>query len=856
MGDYAKAESLFRQALAIRKDALGEKNADYASSLSELANLYREMGRYTEAEPLARQALEIHRQTVGEKHVSYSHSLTNLMLLYQDMGDYAKAEPLALQSLRIDKEIYGPQNPDYATNLQNLASLYDDMDDYVRAEPFYTQAIEIYKNSSGEKDPRYSDCLHNLAALYMNMRDFEKAEPLCSRVCEIWKESLGENHLDYAIDLDYLAEVNKELGNYARAEPLYQQALQIRKKTLGEKNFFYALSLNNLAGLYCLTGVYTKGEPLSRQAIQISRELLDQTSAVQSERQQEAMRMKVWHFLDIYLFLMALSKGPAEQAYSEVLDWKGEVGGRQQQIRRLHHRLALGGSREAARLETELSDTTRRLAELSRQTDLSTAERQSQETSLSDKFEQLQAALAGTSADFRKQLDQQHRSPDDLRKVLPVGAVLVDLVNYQSFIPSPEKGKPGVRQMELTAFVVRPGVPVERVELGPTEPIETAIAHWRRTIGSKTAADDPAAQLRQLLWKPLEKYVDGAKTVLISPNGLTAPLPWIALPGHQPGTYLIDDVAIALVPISRLLPELLADDGAEQQANKQPSLLLVGDVDFGADPGEHNLAMVGHLAARGGQQFDWPALPGTRDEVAAIQASFTHQFGDGVATELTRARATKSAVRAAAGKCEYLHFSTHGFFAPPKIKSAEADSAAAHDADAVRLTGGLSKVSGLDPGLLSGLVLAGANQRYVDGKDDGILTALEVSDIDLSHVKLATLSACETGLGKTAGNEGLLGLQRAFQTAGAKTVVASLWKVPDKATQLLMSRFYDNLWRKKMPKIEALREAQRWLLHDADKQTGLDRGLELEPVDVAAFPKSGGLPPYFWAAFVLSGDWR
>ena len=72
----------------------------------------------------------------------------------------------------------------------------------------------------------------------------------------------------------------------------------------------------------------------------------------------------------------------------------------------------------------------------------------------------------------------------------------------------------------------------------------------------------------------------------------------------------------------------------------------------------------------------------------------------------------------------------------------------------------------------------------------------------------------------------------------------------------MMSRFYDNLWRKKMPKIEALREAQRWLLHDVDKQTGLNRGLELEPVDVAAFPKSSSLPPYYWAAFVLSGDWR
>jgi CHAT domain-containing protein len=160
------------------------------------------------------------------------------------------------------------------------------------------------------------------------------------------------------------------------------------------------------------------------------------------------------------------------------------------------------------------------------------------------------------------------------------------------------------------------------------------------------------------------------------------------------------------------------------------------------------------------------------------------------------------------------------------------------------------------PGLLSGLVLAGANRPPADGKEDGILTALEVAEMDLSKVQLATLSACETGLGETAGGEGLLGLQRAFQTAGAKTVVASLWKVPDKATQMLMARFYDNLWQKKMSNLEALREAQRWLLHEGAKEPDLARGLQFTPEKPERLDPTGPLPPYYWAAFVLSGDWR
>ena len=106
-----------------------------------------------------------------------------------------------------------------------------------------------------------------------------------------------------------------------------------------------------------------------------------------------------------------------------------------------------------------------------------------------------------------------------------------------------------------------------------------------------------------------------------------------------------------------------------------------------------------------------------------------------------------------------------------------------------------------------------------------------------------------SGLGKVAGGEGVLGLQRAFQVAGAHTTVTSLWSVDDKATQQLMVRFYENRWEKKLPALEALMEAQRWMLAE-----GIKRGMVREPVaETAAMPRT---PPYYWAAFILSGDWR
>ena len=136
------------------------------------------------------------------------------------------------------------------------------------------------------------------------------------------------------------------------------------------------------------------------------------------------------------------------------------------------------------------------------------------------------------------------------------------------------------------------------------------------------------------------------------------------------------------------------------------------------------------------------------------------------------------------------------------------------------------------------------------------MTATEIAMLPLAEVNLVTLSACETGLGENAGGEGLLGVQRAFQVAGARSTVASLWKVPDLETRQLMERFYRNLWEAKMSGLEALREAQLWMLKNMAGANSADakRGLTpVTPVSSSAFNRTS---PLYWAAFQLSGDWR
>jgi CHAT domain-containing protein len=172
--------------------------------------------------------------------------------------------------------------------------------------------------------------------------------------------------------------------------------------------------------------------------------------------------------------------------------------------------------------------------------------------------------------------------------------------------------------------------------------------------------------------------------------------------------------------------------------------------------------------------------------------------------------------------------------------------------------------------LLSGLVLAGANRD--PGK--AVLTAEEVAGLDLRGAELVVLSACDTGLGKVAAGEGVLGLQRGFHEAGARALAASLWSVSDAATSVLMEDFYTNLWEKRLTRLEALRQAQLAVLRGpgrvAVRAEQLQRELaKLDPVvalrggskKAVPLPEGGRVEeksrrshPAYWAAFVLSGD--
>ena len=851
-GNYAAAEPLYQRALKIREKALGPEHPNTATSLNNLAGLYYSQGNYAAAEPLYQRALKIREKALGPEHPETASSLNNLAMFYKSQGNYAAAEPFLQRALKILEKVLGPDHSDTAISLNNLAALYDSQENYAAALPLYQRALKIRKQALGVEHPDTADSLSNIAGVYRSQKNYAAAEPLYQQAIKIKEKALGTEHPDIASILNNLAFLYDSQENLAKSEPLYQRVLRIREKALGPEHPDTATSLHNLGHWHWQANQPEAARPLMARALEIQRRHLEQTAAMQSEQQQFLMTKALIHHLQLWLTVTSITPDTASQAWESVLAWKGLTTTRQLGLRQ-----ALKGDP----LFAEFQVVSRQLSTVSLNPPLPPSDSQAlvvwnerapelrrqweeQKTKLAAEHERLEQELARKSALFRQ--DQQRRvvTHTDLvasLKRAPQPTALVDLLEYGYFGREQQHEK---SEWRIAAFVIRPDQPVKRIELGPASPIHAELIAWRKSLGRATADHDPGRELRRLLWEPLQPHLDGIETVLISPDGVLAQLPWGALPGEKPGTYLIEERAIAVIPVPQLLPELLQQN---QNSGPPASLLLAGDIQYGGNPGASQELLAQREAlgrVREGRLLAFSELPAAQSELASIERRYRKKGKAGEVLTIEGSDATEAAFREQAPQHQWLHVITHGYFAPETVRTA-----LEKNPDQDRL-GSSTQKAGPHPGLLSGLAFAGANTLPEPGQDDGILTALEVTAIDLSRVDTVVLSACETGLGEVAGGEGLLGLQRSFQVAGAKTVVASLWKVPDAATALLMQRFYENLWDKKMDKLAALREAQLWMLREGQER-GLVRIDQSQPAKEAK-----RTPPFYWAAFVLSGDWR
>jgi CHAT domain-containing protein/tetratricopeptide (TPR) repeat protein len=791
-GRYTDAEKLFRDALDMANRLFRGDHPELATIMHNLADLYIGLGKYSEAETLFHDAYNMRKRLFKNDHPSLANSMSYLANFYKLQGKFTKAQSLSQDALDMSKRLFKGDHPDVAANMNHLAVSERDQGMYAEAQTLFLDALNMRRRLFKGDHPELALSLHELGALYQAMQKFADAETNYRNALDMRKRMFKGDNSSVAFTMNNLAQTCQYRGKYAEAETLFLNALDMNKRLYKGDNLEMAKFLNNLSTLYLAQGKYAEAETLSRESMGMYRRLTQSFAMRKVDGEALTLIASLPPTRDAFFTTTRIAKSHPNTVYPEAWASKGLIS----RVYEQHQQAARTAMADpkTAQLLAELADARCRRAELLLAPNADPATSKKLEEELK-KYELKIVELNKTIKPLLPIVERSERlanaAPAELQKVLPSDAVLVDFHHFTFLeFEKVEPGTPPIKRMDRYLAFVLTRETVDWVELESSRNVETAIVDWRRAIES--GKDIPSAipsKVRELVWNDVRKKIPPSiKTVYISPDSTLCRLPWCALPGDRPGSILLDDFAVATIPHAQFLLDKLW----RQDSNKTPArdALLVGGVKYDAElplPAATSFANRGEILVKPDAKLAWPFLPGTLGELNGVSTAAERKKIP--IFRIEQEKATATAILAELPKARYAHFATHGFFADPSFRSLflldEKDYEKSWRGERI---GRAAK----SPLLMTGLVLAGANNPKTPGR--GIITGESLIDLDLSGLELAVLSACETGLGEVAGGEGTFGLQRAFHMAGARNVVATLWKVPDQSTAALMSLFYKNLW--------------------------------------------------------------
>lgn len=896
-GNLPSARRLLEQSLKISRQQNGEFHQDTALQQNNLADCLYAQGEYAAARPLYERALQIYRHTLGEEHADTASAWSNLATAMQALGDYSAARPMFEHALRVQKRLSGDGHPDTAIYLNNLAGLLMEQGDYPASIQLYEQALKIKRSLLGEDHLSTAFSLNNLGYVLFLDRKFDAAKPYYEQALKVFKKVSGAEHSNTAMALNNLGGLMNELDDRVAARTYYEESLKIRKKTLGDGHVETADSLNNLGFLHFLAGEYDSARPYYDQALAIYQAKLGEfhpktVEAVNNlmlleapqekwesafrfaDQSRRATRAHVTTVLpalsekeqltfleknDLGAFRSVMSLALARMADEQVpaLSAGWLLNGKAVGQEALAAASLLGRDKKNPQTEADakaLSDLRSRLASLSL-----APPQQGQETARRKEIDDLAAREDQLTRKLANQSGPVHERKawvevDALRKAIPQDAVFIDIARFKVLDFKARGKEKRTHEARYVAWIIpaAEGGKIQMVDLGLAEPIELALQKARHAIATsanpdsllRTEGEEVAEKhLRQelervadLVWKPLVEKLGASKRLIISPDGALWLLPWSALPIAKE-KYLVEDYSVRYVVSGR---DILNQPSAKS-AGAAPQ--IIADPDFDLDPEKTRQAIQAvfrtnnidaYFQTRGAKSKSAlgavDRLPNTAVEAQLVVPSIT-KYAQKDPQTFTDRYALESVVKAIK-RPSLLMMSTHGFFLQEQGSNAEALGASMPDINVPTLAANGKPME--NPLLRCGMLLAGCNETMSAGGDDGILTGLEITGLDLRGTELVVLSACETGIGKIRNGEGVAGLRQAFQLAGARTVVATLWQVPDRDSMLIVSGFFSNLAEGE-GKDDALRASQ------------------LKRIE-ARREKFGAAHPFFWAAWTLTGE--
>lgn len=744
------------------------------------------------AEALCRQALE-RGQNAFERHdVRLSSPLLSLGTLAQQRGAPHEARPLMERALVL---LEGHADPlEVAQAQQQLAGLLDKLGQDARAESLYRQSLATFAQALGP-DHAATAAGRQVLAHFLHARERDaEALPLLTAALTSMRKSLGPEHVMTAEVESDLGELQSDLGQHTAGLALVQHAVAVTTQKFGAKSGLLLSHLARLGRIELALGHVPQALAATARTEDLRERRVAALLLAGSEAQKRQFLDTLRDKTDGTLSLhLQYASGQAKAAHLALETLLRRKG-------RLLDALAgaIGALRTRlgpgeARLLDQLPAAQAGLSEPPQ--DLAKLQAWQQDQARREaEVEALQQQVSDQSAALREAV--QPVTVEQVRALLPDGAALLEYAQYQPLVPGPHGAMTGLAAPRYAAWVLTKPGDVHGVDLGPAAAIDAQVEQVRAALADPRRGDakDLARALDERILGPLRPFLKQSTHLLVAPDGQLNLVPFAALVDEQ-GRWAVERWTISALASGRDLVRLQDTRPARGPA------VVVANPAFGEGTG-------------------FAALPGAQAEGRLLAPLLPH------ATLWTGTQATEAAL-AGLHAPVVLHLATHGYF-----------------------LGDVATGEG-NPLLRSGLALAGANA----GTQDGRLTALEAAGLDLWGTQLVVLSACETAVGRVHTGEGVYGLRRALALAGARTQVMSLWKVDDEATRDLMVDLYRRLG-KGQGRAEALRQAQRAMLASAGKGGKADRGAQALGDDGQAGPPDlGRAHPYYWAAFLVAGDW-
>ncbi len=858
---FDEAEPFMQRALALTKKLDGEKSSTYVSQLTAYAAFLEMHNEWAASQRLFEEALKLQQgMAKSPTDPGLVQAATQLAAIYWQTNQRAKA--IALNDRTIAAIDANPDLPvgSRASTMWSAAMQYHYGGREDLAKPLINRIVALYQQDIArlEKDKPDDPMLGvdelMLAYNYRNLDDLPHARALFEKVIardvkkQGWSAYIGsladvaraEGHAKEALALyqqsqkdmaklspqsgrSYdmiIADVMRELGEYKQAEKLLLEYRVFAEKLYGKNHPMFSSADYALAFDYMAEGDFAKATHVLIDAMERAEHELINVLRTGTEADHSIYFAHNGFLLDAVMNL-SVNLAPTDPAATRL--------GMTTLLRR-KGRVLDAAAASMATIRAKLSPEDKKLLDAlaSARTQLASLTVAGPSATGPDDYAKSVAALEAQIQKLEIEVSKKstaYRASSQaidlaaVQKMIPKQTRLVELVNYQP--TDPKRGfklNAVMPPRRFAAFVLAAtGDPIV-VDLGPAPAIDEAVEKFRKAVSNPKNAKvtDLGNALYKLTLGKLVPALGGAKELLLAPDGTMNVVPFSALVDDQQ-KLLLQSYTFTYLTSGRDLLRLAIKNKAQG-----------GGVIF-ADPAfDATGAVKSGDGSRGARAADlsnllWPQLPGTGQEADEVEKTFTGL------TEYRGTKATETALKALHGP-KILHLATHGFFLSDDT-STRSHSATATATPSAPMGGSTQLPQGgaENPLLRSGLALAGAN-KLSSGTEDGILTSMEASGLDLWGTKLVVLSACDTGNGKVTNGEGVYGLRRALVIAGAEGLVMSLWQVDDLATRDLMAGYYARLKAGK-PRSSALREIQ---------------------LEIAANPKYAH--PYYWAAFVAAGD--